>query len=134
MSEDGAADNGWRTAGRLHFFAEKDGDPERILKARLSHLFAEAGGVLRAYLMLANEGTAPALTVVLGLRLVEGGGTEILPSIADVFRREFAQSQYLDILILDDAREAEAREVCSAFYIAAPSGNSWWARALRMLK
>jgi SseB protein C-terminal domain len=134
MSDDGVEATGWQTVGRLRFVAPKDGDTERILKARLSALFAEAGGVLRAYLVLARAGTAPVLSVVLGLRLVEGGGTEILPSIADVFHQEFANGQYLDMAILDDALEAEVRDVCSPFYIAAPSGSNWWARALRTLK
>jgi hypothetical protein len=122
-----------RIVNGLRFLAPKDGEPERVIKARLCSLFARSSDVVRAYLVLADSGPGSELMVLLGLRMRSEAIETILPSIADLFYREFGHGQFLDVATLSEQRETDMRTVCAPFYDAATSEANWWRQALDAL-
>ncbi len=98
----------------IAFIGEQDGPVEQQLKEQLAALFVHHPPVVQAFLARATiDGQA---TVVLALRAEGADEASLAREVGAVFASIFNARQHLDVLFLSDARLAEVRRVCGAFY------------------
>ena len=122
----------------LTFVGEQDGPPERMLKGKLSGLFATLSGaatapkinargvssrffegrtnVLRAYLARAHYGDPQAASVLLCLGVTSGADERLVEAIHSLFALHFNRAVHLDILFLNPKQEEQLAMVCKPFY------------------
>jgi len=103
-------------ASTVRFLSEQDGAPEQALKGRLTQLFHRHGCVIRGYLAQVDYGNPDEFNVVLCLRLIGEPKTRFMGEINRVFSETFRSDEHLDVMILEDAQEAELLGVCQPFY------------------
>lgn len=101
----------------ISFVGEQDGAPERELKSGLRAAFLEEPFVRAAYLAQIEAGETGARSVALCLDATDS--PDLVARIGEIFGSMFAGATPLDILFLTPEREAEIKQVCTAFYRAA---------------
>lgn len=99
----------------IRFLREQDGDPERLLKARLVECFRRRDEVQCAYLAQINSGNQSG--VALCLRTQRGPDPNIVREVGAIFARLFVKQEHLDILFLKETQESALRNVCKPFYV-----------------
>jgi hypothetical protein len=102
----------------IRFLCEQDGPPERILKERISHLLSFDSTVNSAYLVKVEVGTRQDVGVVLAIGRQSGADPRLVEKVGEVFASVFNGKEHLDIMFLDDAREAELATCCKPFFRA----------------
>lgn len=98
----------------IRFLREQDGEPERLLKARLVETFGHRDEVQRAY--LAQISTANQSGVALCLKTRHGPDLNILRDVGAIFAGLFGRQEHLDIVFLKETQESALRKVCNPFY------------------
>lgn len=111
-----------RIAGRreleVEFLGPQDGVPETRLKTALRAEFASLPQVRAAYLTRVRYQNGDEV-VALSIDATERDQQAVLRRVQDCFAQIFAQSQYLDILFLNDIRRRAIARVAEPFYRAA---------------
>ncbi len=102
----------------IRFLREQDGEPERLLKARLVESFKHRDEVQRAYLAQISSDNQSG--VALCLRTRHGPDLNILREVGAIFARLFGRQEHLDILFLKETQESVLKKVCSPFYSVSP--------------
>jgi hypothetical protein len=102
----------------LHFVCEKDGVPERELKAALCEELAHFPSVRSAYLVVAYRDDPSEQDVV----LVVGAPPDlnVVNACGQRFWALFSPREHLDITFVGNQGEPEVQEYASSFYV--PSG------------
>lgn len=106
---------------RVQFVGEQDGPAEQSLKDRLSELFKRDRSVLTAY--LARVDVVEQTSVALCLMTQFGPDRGLAEKIGAIFRTIFNAEVHLDIMFPNAAQEAELKQVCRPFFVAAPVGE-----------
>jgi SseB protein C-terminal domain len=104
-------------AHALTFVGEQDGPPERMLKERLSELFAGCKNPLKAYLARVRYREARGESVCLCLSVSGGEEKPLLEAVHSLFAQQFNRAVHLDILFLNLKREEQVAAVCKPFYL-----------------
>jgi hypothetical protein len=106
------------------FLGEQDGVPERELKARLIPVLNGTRTVARAYLAKIAYGPIGSANVALCLRTTTEPDSCLLQALSQVFSSMFSSNEHLDILVLDDEKEARLSGVCHAFFAQESNAQS----------
>lgn len=104
----------------LTFVGEKDGPPERMLKEKLSELFAGNKNLLMAYLARVRYREANGESVCLCLSVSSGTDKALVEAIGSLFARHFNPAVHLDILFLNLKQEEQLAAVSKPFYRRGP--------------
>jgi hypothetical protein len=104
----------------LTFVGEQDGPSEKMLKGKLSELFAERANLLRAYLARVHYGDEGVRSVCLCLAVSGGDEKPLVHAVHSVFAQHFNRACHLDILFLKPKQENQLAVVCKPFYRRAP--------------
>jgi hypothetical protein len=107
-------------AHALTFVGEQDGPPERMLKGKLSELFAEYKNLLKAYLARVHYRETKGESVCLCLLVSSGADEPLVEAIGSLFARHFNRAVHLDILFLNPKQEEQVAAVCEPFYRQGP--------------
>lgn len=105
----------------VRFLGEQDGQPERLLKGRLTESFKQRGEVQRAYLAQVISGDQAG--VVLCVRVRQGADPNLVQEVGSIFASIFATQAHLDILFLSESQETALRNVCTPFYQVTASAH-----------
>jgi SseB protein C-terminal domain len=108
------------TAHGLAFVGEKDGPPERMLKGKLSELFAGSKNLFAAYLARVRYREANGESVCLCLSVSGGTDKQLVEAIGSLFARHFNPAVHLDIVFLNLKQEEQLAAVCRPFYRRGP--------------
>jgi len=108
------------TAHGLTFVGEKDGPPERMLKGKLSELFAGYKNLLMAYLARVRYREANGESVCSCLSVSGGPDKPLVEAIHSLFAQHFNPAVHLDILFLNPKQEEHLAAVCKPFYRRGP--------------
>jgi hypothetical protein len=98
----------------IRFLGEQDGEPERLLKARLIDLLKQHNHIQRAY--LARVAAAEQANVALCLRSLTRADRNLVQEIGSIFAAIFVVHEHLDILFLNETQESALAAVCAPFY------------------
>jgi SseB protein C-terminal domain len=107
-------------AHALTFVGEQDGLPERMLKRKLSALFAGCKNLLQAYLARVHYRGARGESVCLCLSVSSGADKPLVEAIHSLFAQHFDRKVHLDILFLNPKQEEQLAAVCKPFYRRGP--------------
>jgi hypothetical protein len=103
-------------APEITFLGEQDGPAERRLKEALSVLLGLGATVTRAYLARVRYDDKTS-GVMLGLLTDDERGSEkVAGQMGRTFEALFNTKTHLDIMFLDDERDAEIRKACAPFF------------------
>lgn len=98
------------------FLGEQDGPAERRLKEAFSVLLGLGATVTRAYLARVRYDDKTS-GVMLGLLTEDERNSEkVAGQMGRTFEALFNTKAHLDIMFLDDERDAEIRKACAPFY------------------
>ena len=104
------------TTPEVTFLGEQDGPAERRLKEALSVLLGLGATVTRAYLARVRYDDKTS-GVMLGLLTDDERNSEkVAGQMGRTFEALFNTKTHLDIMFLDDERDAEIRKACAPFY------------------
>jgi hypothetical protein len=104
------------TTPEVTFLGEQDGPAERRLKEALSVLLGLGATVTRAYLARVRYDDRTS-GVMLGLLTDDERNSEkVAGQMGRTFEALFNTKTHLDIMFLDDERDAEIRKACAPFY------------------
>jgi hypothetical protein len=103
-------------AHALKFVGEQDGPPERMLKGKLSELFAGYKNLLKAYLARVHYGGTKGESVCLCLSVSTDADKPLVEAIGSLFAQHFNRAAHLDILFLNPKQEEQVAAVCKPFY------------------
>ena len=104
------------TTPEVTFLGEQDGPAERRLKEALSVLLGLGATVTRAYLARVRYDDRTS-GVMLGLLTDDERNSEkVAVQMGRTFEALFNTKTHLDIMFLDDERDAEIRKACAPFY------------------
>jgi SseB protein C-terminal domain len=103
-------------AHALTFLGEQDGPPERMLKGKLSELFAGYQNLLKAYLARVHYRETKGESVCLCLSVSSGADKPLVETIHSLFAQQFNSAVHLDILFLNPKQEEQLTVVCKPFY------------------
>jgi hypothetical protein len=104
------------TAPEVTFVGEQDGPAGQRLKEALSVLLGLGATVSRAYLARVRYGDKTS-GVMLGLVTDDERNSEkVAGQMGKTFAALFNTKTHLDIMFLDDERDAEIRKACMPFY------------------
>ena len=104
------------TTPEVTFLGEQDGPAERRLKEALSVLLGLGATVTRAYLARVRYDDKTN-GVMLGLLTEDERNSEkVAGQMGRTFEALFNTKTHLDIMFLDDERDAEIRKACAPFY------------------
>ena len=104
------------SAPEITFLGEQDGPAERRLKEALAVLLGLGATVTRAYLARVRYDDKTS-GVMLGLRTDDERNSEkVAGQMGKTFAALFNTRADLDIMFLDDERDAEIRKACAPFY------------------
>lgn len=107
-------------AHALTFVGEQDGPPERMLKEKLSELFAGCKYPLKAYLARVHYREAIGESVCLCLSVFGGEEKPLVEAVHSLFAQQFNRAVHLDILFLNPKQEEQVAAVCKPFYRRGP--------------
>ena len=100
----------------ITFLGEQDGPAERRLKEALSVLLGLGATVTRAYLARVRYDDKTS-GVMLGLLTDDERNSEkVAGQMGRTFEALFNTKTHLDIMFLDDERDAEIRKACAPFF------------------
>jgi hypothetical protein len=99
----------------VRFAGEQDGEPERRLKAQFAELFGRRADIRRAYLARVTNDSEAGVALCLAAAS-DDPDTAILREVGAIFADIFNGKEYLDVVFVDDEREAELKRVCASFY------------------
>ncbi|HXY99644.1 MAG TPA: enhanced serine sensitivity protein SseB C-terminal domain-containing protein [Stellaceae bacterium] len=102
---------------KFRFLGEQDGRPERMLKGKLSELFAFGGDIENAYLARVDFGNSVETSVALCLRTRSGSQQEVVNYVGAAFSGLFNAKEHLDVIFLNEEEEAQLKRVCRPFFI-----------------
>lgn len=100
----------------LAFLGEQDGPPERILKSKLSGLFAGYKNLVQAYLARVRYREAKSESVCLCLSVSSDADKPLVEAIHSLFAQQFDRTVHLDILFLNPKQEQQVAALCKPFY------------------
>jgi hypothetical protein len=104
------------TTPEVTFLGEQDGPAERRLKEALSVLLGLGATVTRAYLARVRYDDKTS-GVMLGLLTDDERNSEkVAGQMGRTFEALFNTKTHLEIMFLDDERDAEIRKACAPFY------------------
>jgi SseB protein C-terminal domain len=104
------------TTPEVTFLGEQDGPAEQRLKEALSVLLGLGATVTRAYLARVRYDDRTS-GVMLGLLTDDERNSEkVAVQMGRTFEALFNTKTHLDIMFLDDERDAEIRKACAPFY------------------
>src|ERR1700722_18365903 len=107
-------------AHALTFVGAQDGVAERILKRKLSELFAGSKNLLQAYLARVRYQEATGESACLCLSVSRGADKSLVEAIHSLFARYFNRTVHLDIVFLNPKQEEQLAAVCKPFYRRGP--------------
>jgi hypothetical protein len=107
-------------AHALTFVGEQDGPPERMLKEKLSELFAGYKNLLKAYLARVHYRETKDESVCLCLSVSTDADKPLVEAIGSLFAQHFNRAVHLDILFLNPKQEEQVAAVCKPFYRKGP--------------
>jgi len=107
-------------AHAITFVGEQDGPPERMLKEKLSVLFAGSKNPLKAYLARVHYREARGESVCLCLSVSGGEEKPLVEAVHSLFAQQFNRAVHLDILFLNPKQEEQLTAVCKPFYRREP--------------
>ena len=98
----------------VRFIGEQDGPFEMELKASLISMFSQRADVRRAYLARVEmDGQG---SVALCLSSVQDADREIVSAVAKIFASLFSASESVEVIFVEESREAELMRVCEPFF------------------
>jgi hypothetical protein len=104
------------TTPEVTFLGEQDGPAEQRLKEALSVLLGLGATVTRAYLARVRYDDKTS-GVMLGLLTEDERNSEkVAGQMGRTFEALFNTKTHLEIMFLDDERDAEIRKACAPFY------------------
>lgn len=104
------------TTPEITFLGEQDGPAEQRLKEALSVLLGLGATVTRAYLARVRYDDKTS-GVMLGLLTEDERNSEkVAGQMGRTFEALFNTKTHLEIMFLDDERDAEIRKACAPFY------------------
>ena len=107
-------------AHAVTFVGEQDGPPERMLKGKLSELFAGCKNPKKAYLARVHYREAKGESVCLCLSVSGGDEKPLVEAVHSLFAQQFNRAVHLDILFLNPKQEEQLAAICKPFYRREP--------------
>ncbi len=101
---------------KIKFLKEQVGAPEEVFKRHLVDLFMNNTKLHRAYLVSVQYDSRKDFNVALCLRAEDTVSAELMNSINTLFAKMFLTKEHLDVLLLNDEKEARLITVCKPFY------------------
>jgi len=104
----------------ITFVCEQDGVTEKEFKSKCCDLFQITEEVLRAYLVKVKYdnkiNSGQSSDVALCIKKISGNDEQLVEKIEELFAMQFKETEHLDIMFINDRREAALKSTCRPFY------------------
>jgi SseB protein C-terminal domain len=100
----------------LRFVGEQDGPRERMLKGKLSELFARRKNISMAYLAMGHRGDPKNISMCLCLGTASGTHERLSEDAHYLFAQYFNRTVNFNVVFLKSEQEVQLALVCKPFY------------------
>lgn len=101
---------------KIKFIGEQDGKIERQLKEKLSTIFFQSNGLIRAYLACMQYESSKDVSVALCIKSNNDVNEILISKCASIFQSIFSRDTPLDIHYITNEQEQDLRQLCYPFY------------------